>query len=175
MNHKKLQKRQRRAQGHSLMELVVAVMLLVPIILLAVDSFLVLSAIQLNDRTCKEAARVASSGDPRLAADRAEEVISWQMPNPGGPYSIRLVQATSSVKRSQIEELFPYGGQVAGVVDVTTEVAVKPFFASWIPGSKDLLCFQSNQEVPITYVVPNVAETSRESKLIFSRSAKEWQ
>jgi hypothetical protein len=145
-------------------------MMLIPVVLLACDSFLVLSAIQLNDRTCKEAARIASNGDPRKAPDRAEEVLAWDMPNPGGPYAIRLVQASTNVKRSQVEDLFPYGGQVNGVVDVTTEVSVRPFCLSWILGKTKSLYFQSKEELPVTYVVPNQAEAPPPNPDLFSKA-----
>jgi hypothetical protein len=100
--------------------------------------------------------RLASSGDPELALIRAQQSIEATMRNNHAPCYSQLVSAETSVKQSQIEALLPYGGQVAGVVDITTDVEVTPLVLGWCLGNKRQLSFRSRQELPITYVVPNV-------------------
>jgi hypothetical protein len=131
--------------------------LVVPIILLFIDSFLILHAVQLNDSTCREAARLASNGDPRLALVRAQRVVDGR--NNQGPFSLQLVAAGTTVTRSQLEGLAQYGGEVSGTVNVTTEIDVKPLLIShFVPGQ--VLRFYANAEIPSTYVLPSAWETS---------------
>ncbi len=156
--------KRRSSKGQSLVEFAIAATALIPIVLLGRDAFLMIYAIQLNDSTCKEAARLASSGDPELAYARAQR--SLESKKGSNPWSCvpQLVAAQASVKKSQLEELSPYGGSVIGVVDVTTDTEVTPLVIGWFLGNKRRLSFQCTQELPITYVLPNILDDGSEER-----------
>jgi hypothetical protein len=142
--------------GQSLIEFVIAVTAVIPIALLGMDSLLILYGLQLNHDTCREAARSASSGDPRLALIRASQVVARA--RAGAHVCVTLEQVNTSVSKEQLESMAPYGGEVNGLVDITTTVQVKPFILGWFMGRELCLHMDSSQEVPITYVLPNQLE-----------------
>lgn len=162
-------------KGHSLIEFVLATIIVIPIVLLFIDCYLVLGAIHINDMKCREAARLVASGDPRQAVVRAFQIVAESpetSPQSKFPkasslssssdslgqqrYSMRLVAAESNVTPAQIEALAPYGGQVAGIATVSTEIEVKPFILNCLLAGEPLR-FRTTQAFPCTYVVPNVA------------------
>ena len=143
-------------KAQSLIEFVLATTVVIPILLLAIDSFLILSAMQLNDATCKEAARQASIGDPRWALARAQQIVDGTLNSGESRFSLHLVAAKTTVEKSQLEALSPYGGNAPGLINVTTEVEVKPLVLHWFLGEQARLRFQTTSEIPSTYVFPNV-------------------
>jgi len=149
----------RSKKGLSLIEFVISVIAMMPFLFLLIDVFMIVSAIQLNNAVCAEAARLSSIGDPRLAVRRAQQIVSATVPHCPSPFALRLVNAGSTVDESCIEALLPYGGQVKGNVSVTTEVSVKPLILSWFLGRTQLRVL-SKQEFPSTYVLPNCLEQS---------------
>lgn len=151
-------RRSRKAQ--SLVEFVISTTIIIPIAVLSIDAFYVLYAIQLNNTTCREAARVASNGDPRLVLARAQQIVDGALKSNDGPISLELVEAGTTVKKTDLDELLPYGGQVSGVVEVATEVTIKPLVFAWLKPGQSTLRLVTRQENPITYVVPNLAENS---------------
>jgi hypothetical protein len=149
----------RSARGHAFIEFVISATVIVPVMLLLIDSFLIVSATELNDGACKEAARLASSGDPRLAEARAYQIVSQRLTSDQQTYSLHLVAATTSITDSEMNALLPYGGSLSGTVDVTTEIEVKPFILCWFLGGPRFLHLRANQVVPITYVIPNACQS----------------
>lgn len=150
----------RAKKGQSLIEFVMATTVVIPVALLGIDSFLILYGMQLNEAICREAARSASSGDPRVALLRACQVVSKASARGQGTFILTLVGAATSVRKSQLDALAPYGGQVSGVVDITTAVDVKPVVLSLFLGKQKCLRIEATEEVPCTYVLPNVLERS---------------
>jgi len=144
----------KRRGGQSLIEFVMSTTLAVPVILLFVDAFVVLHGIELNNSTCFEAARLASSGDPRLTVARASQIVAGKLAAASGPYSLELRAARTTVTQSQLDSMQPYGGQLSGSVKVTTQIEVKSLFLGWFLGGQPVH-FVSTQEFPTTYVVPN--------------------
>jgi len=126
--------------------------------MLSIDSFLILYGMQLHQAICRDAARSASSGDPRLVMARASQIVSQAPANSQGTFSLSLVAAGTTITRSQLEALKPYGGQISGVVDVTTAVEVKPLLLGWFLGGQTRLHMTATEEVPSTYSLPNVLE-----------------
>jgi len=149
----------RAKRGFSLIEFVLSTIVVIPVTLIIIDFFLIICAIHLNDTECKEAARLASNGDPRLTFARADRGVSPISMNDRCPLSLRLVAARTTITQSQLEALEPYGGQVSGAVDVTTEASVRPLILHLFLGGKTILSFRAHQEIPSTYVMPNVLET----------------
>ena len=66
----------RRAKAQSLVELTDGLLVLVPIILIFFDLAVIVIGVQVNDQTCKQAARAASSGDPVSANQRAQAIVA---------------------------------------------------------------------------------------------------
>jgi len=152
----------RRAKGQSIIEFAIATTVLIPVGFLFIDAIMIACAVQVNDRTCSEAARLASAGDPALTFARAQQIVAQTVIEKHSPYALRLIAAETTVKDSQLAALSPYGGQVSGTVKVTTEIAIKPLVLSWLTGSRlDQLRFQTNQSFPCTYMVPNVLECTK--------------
>jgi len=151
------------ATGQSLIELVVGLLALIPIVLAIFDLAVIVIAVQMNDSTCREAARVAASGPPdtqdiqqRAGAiiTRANKRASAMMSN------FQLISATSTASSNYISGLQTsngqtFGGPVNGTVTVITEVDVRPFIVQWCYNGVTPLRFRSSQTFPITYVIPN--------------------
>lgn len=148
-----------RRRGQSSVELVCGLILLVPLVLLLFDLCIVVLAVQINDSTCREAARVASTGDPTNANTRATAVVARANKQGSSMLSnFTLVSCNSSVTAADIAALQPYGGPVTGTVSVVTRVDVKPFIVKYAYGGGAPLQFQSSQTFPFTFVVPNTAK-----------------
>src|SRR5277367_5236312 len=99
----------RTRKGQSLIEFVLATLIVVPVMMLFIDSFLIVYAIQLNDLTCFEAARLASNGEPRLSLVRASQLVNDRCARGHSPFSLELVSAGTSITKSQIDAMKPYG------------------------------------------------------------------
>jgi hypothetical protein len=153
--------RRGRRKGQSLIEFVCAATLVIPITLLAMDSFLILYGMQLNEDTCREAARTAASGDPRLAFIRASQIVSKVSQQSPDTFSLTLEAIDTSVTKSQLQMKSPFGGEVTGSVDITTAVDVKPLMLGWFLGKDMRVHLEATEEVPTTYVLPNALETSQ--------------
>ncbi len=148
----------KRRRGQSLVELCCGVMVLVPIVLVLFDLTVIVLGVQLNDSTCREAARVASLGDPTTCNIRAQAVINRA--NTSGSSMLSnfvLVQCNSTVSAGDITAMQPYGGPISGTVSVITEVDIRPFVVHIVYQGTSPLKFRSSQSYPFTYVVPNTA------------------
>jgi len=153
----------RGTSGQSLLEFVIAVTAVIPIALLGMDSFLILYGLQINHDTCREAARSASSGDPRLAFIRASQVVARTRFG-GAHVHVTLEKMKTSISKEQLESMAPFGGEVSGLVDITTTVHVKPLILGWFMGKELCVHMDSSQEVPITYVLPNQLEKASQQE-----------
>ena len=58
------------------MELCAGLIILVPLVLVLFDLAVIVIGVQVNDQTCRQAARAASSGDPATARQRADAIIA---------------------------------------------------------------------------------------------------
>lgn len=154
----------KRSLAQSSIELVIGLIFLVPLILAFVDLAAVVLAVQVNDSTCREAARVASIGDPRDWQLRANAVIARA--NQKGSSMLSNFQLDTpncmcTISAWQVQQLEPpngYGGTLTGVVKVQTLVRVQPFCVKFFQfNGGNPLIFKSMQVYPITFVVPNKA------------------
>lgn len=153
-------KRKERRKGQSIVELAVGLIALIPIVLVVFDLAVIVIGVQINDSTCREAARVAASGAPSDQAKRAKAVVARANQRAAGMLS-NFVLITdppqSTVTQAQADALKPYGGALNGTVTVQTEVDIKPFVVQAAYNGQSPLKFRSQQSFPITYVVPNSA------------------
>jgi|688.fasta_scaffold81398_2 hypothetical protein len=153
-------RRSNRQKGQSIVELAVGLIALIPIVLVVFDLAVIVIGVQINDSTCREAARVAASGAPVDQATRAQAVIARANARAAGMLSnFKLVTnpPISTVTQAQADALKPYGGALNGTVTVQTEVEVRPFVVQAAYNGQSPLKFRSQQSFPITYVVPNIA------------------
>lgn len=141
-----------------MIELGAGMVVLLPIMLSLLDFSVVTLGAQSNDLTCREAARIAASGDPAEANDRVKAFITqangrsrgmasnFELVNPGVEF-----QPANIVQQAQA--LSDYGGPVQGMVTVHTKVHVSPFLVRIIRPGKPIE-FQSVHSFPFTYIVP---------------------
>jgi Flp pilus assembly protein TadG len=149
-----------RQRGQSLVELGAGLLVIIPMILVILDMAVLVIAVQTNDNACREAARIAASGDPSSATIRAESVVARANTTAHGIVSnFRLVKVDLAPPGvvGQVAALQPYGGTITGTVTVSTEVDVRPFVVQWVYSGGAPLTFLSRQSFPFTYVVPNTA------------------
>ena len=152
-----------RRKGQSIIELGAGLLVLIPIVLSIFDLAILVIAVQVNDTACREAARIAASGDPGSASTRANSVIARANSTSSGMVSnfrIISVDLVPPDVANQVAALQPYGGTITGTVTVTTDVDVKPFIVQWVYSGGKPLTFRSKQSFPFTYVVPNTATPS---------------
>jgi hypothetical protein len=146
----------RKRRGQSLVELVCGLLVLIPIILVLFDLAVIVLGVQLNDSTCREAARVASLGDPLTASTRAQAVIDRANASGSSMLSnFKLVKCVSTVTAADIAALGAFGGPISGSVTVDTEVDIRPFVVAVVWNGGAPLTFRSEQTFPFTFVVPN--------------------
>jgi len=151
-------KRSRKAQ--SLVELCVGLLVLVPIILIFFDLAVIVIGVQVNDQTCKQAARAASSGDPVSANQRAQAIVARANQQGSSMLSNFTLTSTTFNPTTLIADrnnLNPYGGTVSGTVTVNTTVDIRPFLVPYVYSGGAPLTFRSAQTYPFTFVVPNTA------------------
>lgn len=153
-------RRSTREKGQSIVELAIGLIALIPIVLVVFDLAVIVIGVQINDSTCREAARVAASGAPQDQANRAKAVVARANARAAGMLSnFKLITdpPLSTVSQVQADALKPYGGALNGTVTVQTEVEVRPFVVQAAYNGQSPLKFRSQQSFPITYVVPNSA------------------
>ncbi|MCA0314901.1 MAG: hypothetical protein LCH63_13850 [Candidatus Melainabacteria bacterium] len=151
--------RRTKAKGQSSVELVAGLIILVPIILCLFDLAVIVIGVQINDATCREAARVASIGDPTDCNKRAQAIVARANAQGSSMLSnFQLQSCTSTISPAQITAMKAnFGGPVSGTVSVVTQVDIKPFVVHYAYSGGAPLTFQARQTYPFTYVVPNTA------------------
>ncbi len=153
-------RRRLRISGQSTVELVCGLLILVPLVLVLFDLAVIVIGVQINDQTCRQAARAAASGDPVTAEQRAAAVVARA--NQQGSSMLSNFTLTDLIfnPSTVIEDaaaLEPYGGTVAGTVTVDTTVDIKPFIVPYVYSGGAALKFRSSQTFPFTHVVRNTA------------------
>lgn len=153
------------ARGASLAELVGALVVVIPIILLIVDLVIIGIGAGLNDSVCKDAARAAAAGPPGETTTATNRRV-----NPsGGPYqrALKVVKAVynTNIPAKVREQLIvretvidvpppPGGGAVDGEVSVQTTVDIYPPFVVGLVVPNKAVTLKAKHVVSFTYVVP---------------------
>ncbi|HNA74249.1 MAG TPA: hypothetical protein PKW73_12970, partial [Candidatus Obscuribacter sp.] len=103
--------------------------ILVPIVLVLFDLAVIVLGVQINDSTCREAARVASIGDPTDCDKRARAVVARANAQGSSMLSnFQMFSCTSTVTPAQVNAMkLNFGGPVSGTVTVVTRVDIHPF------------------------------------------------
>jgi hypothetical protein len=150
-----------RKSGQSTVELVCGLFIIVPLVLVLFDLAVIVIGVQVNDQTCRQAARAAASGDPASAQQRAQAVVARA--NQQGSSMLSNFTLTTPLvfnPASAIADaaaLVPYGGTVSGTVTVDTVVDIRPFIVPYVYNGGAPLRFRSSQTFPFTHVVKNIA------------------
>ena len=130
-------------------------MVLIPIVLVLFDLCVIVMAVQVNDATCREAARVAASGSPSDMQLRAQAVVNRANGSAVGMLSnFALASITSTISAADFAKISKYGGTVNGTVSVETNVEVRPFLVKYAWTGGKPLQFHSQQSFPFTCVMP---------------------
>jgi hypothetical protein len=152
---------QRIRKGTSLIELCAGLLITVPIFLLLFDCATFIVCIQINDETCREAARVAAGGAPSTAELRARSIVLKANENKIGMIAdLRLVSVISTLSPASMTAVQRDGGTVSGTVTVTTAADTYPFFGCWILLGKKFLTFQSVKSCPYTGILSSAMPAS---------------
>lgn len=153
--------RLRGRQGSSFIELAVGLLALIPVVLVLFDLCVIVMGVQVNDSTCREAARVAASGNPLDAQSRAQIIVDRANSHASAVVSnFTLARVVSTVTAKDIAALGTFGGPITGSVSVETDVDVHPLVVQLVYTGKSPLHFRSKQTFPFTYVVPNTTPSS---------------
>ncbi len=151
----------RLRSGQSMVELVCGLFILIPLVLVLFDLAVIVIAVQVNDQTCRQAARAAASGDPASAMQRAQAVVAranQQGSSMMSNYTLAALNFNPTTLPGDAAALVPFGGTVTGTVSVDTTVDVKPFIVPYVYSGGAPLTFRSSQTYPFSYVVPNTAQ-----------------
>ena len=144
-----------RSRGVSMIELCVGLIVLLPVIFTVFDLAVIVIALSTNDGACREAARLAATGDPLLANQRAGAAVARaNETNSQLANNYALVSCVLSVPNAQLLSLAATGGQAAGSVTVTTQVDIYPFIVHWAYAGIKPLQFASQETFPFAYTYP---------------------
>jgi hypothetical protein len=139
--------------GQSLVELCAGLVLAIPFLLLVMNGVAIGIGLQSNENTCREAARLAASGDPATAELRAKSIVSKANETKGWMTadthldSVKNVANPMSVQQSD-------GKTAYSSVEVSTTVCVHPAFLGAALYDKRIFTFSTTQRFPYTYVAP---------------------
>lgn len=150
-----------RKSGQSTVELVCGLFVLIPLVLVLFDLAVIVIGVQVNDQTCRQAARAAASGDPASAQQRAAAVVARANQQGSSMLSNFILITPLTFNPGSViadaADLVPYGGTVSGTVTVQTEVDIAPFIVPYVYSGGAPLKFRSSQTFPFTHVVKNTA------------------
>lgn len=153
-----------RRKGQSSVELCAGLLILVPLVLVLFDLAVIVIGVQVNDQTCRQAARSASSGDPASAQQRAEAIIAranQQGSSMLSNFTLSNFTLSPSTILADTDALRftngGFGGTVSGTVTVQTSVEIRPFIVPVVYSGGAPLVFTASQTFPFTFLVKNEA------------------
>jgi hypothetical protein len=149
----------KKSMGSSLTELSAALIAMAFILILVLDCAKMVIGAQINDNTCRKAARVAASGDPSTAKSRAESIVNRAHIESAGLISnLRLISVINTVNSASDQSTIQLsGGNITGAVIVTTAADIEPFFVGWLSAKQRFVTLKSEQSFPYTYILPATA------------------
>ena len=156
--------RRNRRSGQSLSELVGALAVMTPLILISIDLLSVCVGLAINDSTCRDAARAAAAGPP------GDQTIGTRTVNSAKTPYIRAKAVVKNVYQSNlpmkirdtlqvVETVKDYppadrgGGSLDGEVSVETTIDIyPPFFVHALVGPSGVT-LKTKHVVPFTYTI----------------------
>lgn len=159
----------RLQDGHSMIELVAALIVFIPVFLAVADLVFIGIGASVNDSVCRLAAEAAAAGPPstsnapstrQLSAGQSGYDIAVSVIKVHQPTKLPAQVSDKPTVSEQLTDVPPpqQGGAVDGEVSVTTTVVVTPPFIIGAFAGKDGLSLSSKHVVPFTYVVPRIKE-----------------
>ncbi|MBZ0185497.1 MAG: hypothetical protein K8F91_04530 [Candidatus Obscuribacterales bacterium] len=152
----------RKNKAQSTVELVVGLLVLVPLVLVLFDLAVIVLGVQVNDQTCRQAARAAASGDPNTALSRAQAIIDRANKQQKANSIVNrftlvtpITFSPSSIPTDADDLAANFGGTVSGTVTVETIVDIYPFVVPIVYSGGSAMQFRASQTYPITFVVLN--------------------
>lgn len=119
--------RHKRSVGHSLVEALCMICLLVPLFLCTLDACIFVVALNMNDAVCRNAARAASMGFPnalRKGEPKRNALAAISKSDKGNQYFQLLPEILVSESIRQPLPYPPFGGPINGEVTVVTTAKV---------------------------------------------------
>jgi Flp pilus assembly protein TadG len=151
-------RRRANLNGASMIEMCVGLIVLLPVIFTVFDLAVIILALGTNDSACREAARLASTGDPLLASQRAGAAVARANENNSKlANNFALVSCVLTIPNAQLTALAAAGGQANGSVTVITQVDIYPFIVHWAYAGIKPLTFASQETYPFSYTYPTPA------------------
>ena len=148
--------RTRGRKGTSLIEMSAAILIALPVLLFFCDMTLLAIGLQINEKTCLDAARTAASGAPESAELRAASVVERMNSEKAEIITnIRLVDVLNDIDPKSLKFVKQYGGTVPGRVNITTCIDVKPIFFRCLAPNGQYFTLQAKESFPYTYVIPS--------------------
>ncbi len=147
-----------RRSGQSLAELCAGIVIAIPVFLLIMNTIAIAIGLQSNENICREAARLAASGDPATAELRAESIVSKANLTKGWMVAdLRLVSLQNMANPMYVQQ--GTGSAPFSAVEVRTAIDMDPFLLKGLLYHDRFLTLTSRQRFPYTYsarVVPPV-------------------
>jgi len=140
-------------KGQSLVEMCAGLLIAIPILLLIVQTVEAFIGFQVNEKTCREAARVAANGDPASAEQRAQSIVSKANEEKSWIVADLHLNSVKSMANPMNVQLSK-GSIPFGSVEVETAVEIKPIFLSQFVPKNRFCVFVARQSFPYTYVLP---------------------
>jgi len=155
---KRMTRPSRKALGISMIEMCCGLIVLLPVLFTVFDLAVIVVALSTNDSACREAARLAATGDPLLANQRAGAAVARANENNSNlANNYALLSCVLTLSTAQLTALSNTGGQAFGSVTVTTQVDIYPFIVHWAYAGVKPLQFASQETYPFSYTYPQPA------------------
>jgi len=144
-------RKQRNANG-SLIELMAALIVIIPIVLCLFDIGVMVITAMVNDSTCRSVARLASAGEPTDVQQRVEAALKRAEVHNAVLTNLRLVEGYPRNDDQVVMAKGAVTGPVNGKVTVRIAVDVHPPFLIKHVMQQQTITMHSEQTFPYTYV-----------------------
>lgn len=144
--------RQHRNANGSLIELMAALIVIIPIVLCLFDIGVMVITAMVNDSTCRSVARLASAGEPKDVQKRVEAALKRAEVHNAVLTNMRLEAGYPRNDDEVVMEEGAVTGPVNGKVTVRIAVDVHPPFLISHVMQQQSITMHSEQTFPYTYV-----------------------
>lgn len=140
----------RHKSAQSIVELSAGIVIAIPVFLLILNAIAIALGLQSNENICREAARLAASGDPATAELRAQSIVSkanlakgWMVADH------RLVSIHNVANPMCVQQ--GTGSLPFSAVEVKTAIDINPILLKVLLYHERFLTFTTTQRFPYTY------------------------
>src|SRR5271163_1996838 len=147
--------RNQKSTGHSLVEMICAMVIVIPIFLICIDLYFVIMGYWWTMSSCRMAARAAAQGPPNAVLRDSPKQRALEFLNSSGDVDKSMIHLVGCDVIDSVQSMPDptYGGAVNGTVSVDITVDVTPPFLLKMvaPGQKFTIC--ASQSCPYTWVM----------------------